>query len=714
MPKRGQVPRSDSESPESVSMPNKRFKTHHHDTLEECRTKSLLNPEKRYVHSPSHDGTNEHVTCPHEPGVELKEICIEEVLEQDSRPTFVIDLLDKVADSKTVTPVLINSSLKEFDILLDAVIGTEYDGTDGSSELSPHEEFRKWTTSVSKFDDSGDIFPLSYLYADMLWTGSTVRKRWRIISGNGCYQTSRLASTDLSSWPPSTLNFGQPPPDRLRQAARDINFDTTSRISGFAFPPKHNSKHGGVLESNSSPKPALSRAQSFLKSNQSPISPLSYHSDSSMSTLPAVQVGAPDWMVKTPKGTLSAYVNLCRSIDWGSSSLGPMESWGAEFRQLSNLMMAYAFPAALLWGDDYTLFYNESYAHCAAGSKHPALLGTPYKEAFPGSWDRVVDLFDECRRTGKSALMEDQMLPIERHGFLEETFFTWAVAAIYGKNEEFMGLWSAPFETTKKVIGERRLRLLRKLGEATALARTVGDFWKSVLLELEDEHYDVPLALLYAVVDEHDDSDSSSFSSNGALPIPQKFCALEGNLGIPEGHPAAPERLDLRHGSNGFVAFFREAVQTLEPTLLSIDNGTLPESLIDGIRWRGFEEPCRDVVILPVRPTTSDNVLAFLVLGINPRRAYDDDYRTFIHMLNRQLATSMASVILFQDDQKTAAIERQKLSMQLAMQTERMQRMTEFAPVGMFYIDPDGKILQANDRWFEITQHPRDGLYNMS
>jgi hypothetical protein len=35
-------------------------------------------------------------------------------------------------------------------------------------------------------------------------------------------------------------------------------------------------------------------------------------------------------------------------------------------------------------------------------------------------------MFNECRRTGKSVAVTDQMLPIVRHGFMEETFYTWS------------------------------------------------------------------------------------------------------------------------------------------------------------------------------------------------------------------------------------------------------------------------------------------------
>lgn len=34
--------------------------------------------------------------------------------------------------------------------------------------------------------------------------------------------------------------------------------------------------------------------------------------------------------------------------------------------------------------------------------------------------------------------------------------------------------------------------------------------------------------------------------------------------------------------------------------------------------------------------------------------------------------------------------------------------------MGMFSIDPKGLLLEANDRWFEMTGHSRDEAYEMS
>jgi GAF domain-containing protein len=73
-----------------------------------------------------------------------------------------------------------------------------------------------------------------------------------------------------------------------------------------------------------------------------------------------------------------------------------------------------------------------------------------------------------------------------------------------------------------------------------------------------------------------------------------------------------------------------------------------------------------------------------MVVGVNPRRQFDDDYQSFIQLLDRQLATSLASVTLLEDEVRrgltaaeAAAIERSRLSEELAVQKSRLQRIAE-------------------------------------
>ena len=308
---------------------------------------------------------------------------------------------------------------------------------------------------------------------------------------------------------------------------------------------------------------------------------------------------------------------------------------------------------------------------------------------------------------------------MKRNGFLEETYFSWSIIPMVGDDGSVMGLYNPAFEKTRRKIAERRMLTLREVGERTATARDVKSFWGQVLGALTENEFDTPFVLLYSVSDDSD-SDSSSIYSSSLFGT--KRCYLEGSLGVPANHPCAPDELDLKTGMEGFGPVFREVMKTDKPVTLGIGSGDLPQEMMDGLQWRGFGDPCRDVIICPIHPTTGEAILGFLVMGVNPRRPYDDDYNLFIQLLSRQLATSLASVVLFEEEirrgqkaARLAAEDRFNLSEQLAARTQeakdsesRFTRMAEYSPAGLFIADHEGRITYCNDTWYEISRVPRD------
>jgi hypothetical protein len=204
----------------------------------------------------------------------------------------------------------------------------------------------------------------------------------------------------------------------------------------------------------------------------------------------------------------------------------------------------------------------------------------------------------------------------------------------------------------------------------------------------------------------------NSIHSGSLSQAPQ--CVLEGTLGVPDGHRAAVSPLDLKTSDEGFAPYLRDSMKMDRPILLTTEEGSLPSDLIEGLEWRGFGDACRAAVVCPIHPTTGDNILGFLVMGINPRRPYDDDYSLFIQLLSRQLATSMASVVLFEEEirrgqraARLAALDRQELSKQLDLRTQeavesetKFTRMAEFVPVGMFIANNEGQVTYSNDTWW--------------
>lgn len=658
----------------------------------------------------------------------LDALAVREVLDADSRPTFVIDLDPDEpfrAVSTSISPVYCNAALRTHERLLDAVLGngadhepadglTQPDAPESVSNPLPHnhEAFKQWATGVTTHDDSKDVFPLSFTYKELLWTGSTVRKRWRLISGN-CLWHADGPPLDLASGAPLEVATGG---SLAAQSKRSRGI--VPEEDGSAARASEINKDDTLSKMNSASSPLFYPRISTVGSMKTGNSSHSHSHNRSLNIALLPERAAIDWTLPQPEGQISDHLQYVRSVDWGSTSLGAMDQWTGEFRQIANLVMMNPHPSAMFCGNKLTVIYNEAYAIEVAGNKHPSLMGADFADFFPEIWDYCGPMFEESGRTGISVRKDNDYLPIYRNGMLEETYYSWTYVPIYTSDRDLLGFYNGPVQTTSMVLNQRRMRTVNKIGELTGHAKTMKQFWKLVLEALDDNPRDVPFALLYSV-GEDDDGEFSSAASEASISL--KSCHFEGALGVPEGHIAVPQQLDLRRSLEGFVPSFREAMRTREPTLLRVKDGTLPEALLEGIKWRGFGDPCKEAIIFPVRPTNADNVLAFFVLGVNPRRPYDVEYKEFATMFNRQLATSLASTILFEEETErirdaveAAVLEKERLTQQLDLQAGRLRRMTELSPLGMFLITPEGVLREVNDRFFEMTGLPRSSQFEMS
>lgn len=584
-------------------------------------------------------------------------------LDHDPRPAFVIDLERTSNDDKDPFEILFsNDALKSDDALFKSITPATSDDPERSARRYGH--FRRWILkSGSRTGSQTSITE----YAGVFWTTYVISDRYQVVAGNECrHHASTATSTSQRSSHSRTSSNNKDLPT-LKLVSRRRSYDPkpppTFEDTKIAFP------------------------------DQQP---------ATVST---------DWTAPEPSGTLTPHETFARNTDWASTPLGPMSSWSAEFRSLVNLVMRNPHPCTLFWGEELTMLYNDAYRIEVAGNKHPGLMGSGFFGPFAELWEGIKALFEECARTGKSIRKENDRLLIERYGYLEETFFSWSWVPMYGNQGKVLGFYNAPFETTYQTVSSRRMETLQRLGEEVAAAKSVSSFWKGVIAGLQTNPYDIVFATVYTIGEtEGSDTASASSSSN----IFTKRGILEGAIGVPEGHEAANPKIDFQ-SRDGMIPHLRDAILANAPIVLRDAEGTLPEVLLDGIKFGGFQIPSKEVLIIPICSTNGENTLAVLTIGLNPRRQYDHDYQTFIAMLNRQVTTSLASVLLAEEEAKrnrtaaeVAALQQERLTEELALQTSRLRRMTELSPLGMFLISPDGVLLEANDRYYEMTNNTKE------
>ena len=209
------------------------------------------------------------------------------------------------------------------------------------------------------------------------------------------------------------------------------------------------------------------------------------------------------------------------------------------------------------------------------------------------------------------------------------------------------------------------LRLISSSLLSTVSTPDMPSYWCEVLKGFESNERDIPLAVVYSL---HDDMHSEA---------PKSIIHLEATLGVCEGHPLALKRADIMQDSETILPLLKKTITANGPTVFQQSDGSLPESLIQDVTWRGFGEPSNALAVLPL--TAGEEILGFLLIGLNPRRAYDEDYAGFVELLNRQLSTSLTSAALMEQAKRKQA----ELSKDLAEGESRFKALTELNAAGL-------------------------------
>lgn len=303
-----------------------------------------------------------------------------------------------------------------------------------------------------------------------------------------------------------------------------------------------------------------------------------------------------------------------------------------------------------------------------------------------------------------------EYVAFKRYGFREETYFSWKFIPVVGEDGFAVGTYLTVTEFTHEVITDRRMGTIRGVGQELAKANNLEEVWKGLLRGLEQNDKDVPLALLYSV--------SKTTST---------VCVLEGTIGLPPDPELVPELLNLQTDPHVLAEVFRNCGAIEGPLLLHAEDGNLPSFLLRNVSWRGFGIPCTTFAAYPMRLRPTGTIMAFMLIGLNPRRPYNDDYQHFLNMMTSEITTShVSTMLLTQETEKrqTAAqqadIERAELSDQLLALTAEYERseakFSRFADrinVGFAIVDLEGRVLYANEVWRRMFCVPRGNMEPM-
>ena len=160
-----------------------------------------------------------------------------------------------------------------------------------------------------------------------------------------------------------------------------------------------------------------------------------------------------------------------RAYDWGSTPLGPIESWSKELLTIVNLTLGSPAPARTMWGPDFILIYNDAYRPIP-GPRHPAALGKAAKSVYPESWHVVGPLLETAFATGETFFYEKLLVPLPTEKGIEDFYLNYSFNPIFEEGK-IAGLFGPLHDVTGEVMATRRLR--ESEARATRILQSIGD-----------------------------------------------------------------------------------------------------------------------------------------------------------------------------------------------------------------------------------------------
>jgi signal transduction histidine kinase len=325
---------------------------------------------------------------------------------------------------------------------------------------------------------------------------------------------------------------------------------------------------------------------------------------------------------------------LMRAKDWSATPLGPVASWPQSLRTAVGMMLASPPASFIFWGRELSMLYNDA-GLPILGGKHPEDLGQSIKIALKEAWSVLGPLVESVLDTGTAVYLEDLLIPLARFGFVQDGYYTFSYLPIRDEAGGVGGIFVIVMETTGQVVGARRLALIRELSIRSALCQSVASVLRAVDDVLGQAPSEVPFALLYEVRGER--------------------AHLVVSAGIARGLAASPVEIPVQDGGTWPLA---EVVRSRR------------DLLVEGLARFGVlpggpsGEPATRALLLPLAAEGEGQATFVLVVGLNPRIPLDGEARSFLQLLARQIATSIAGTRALEEKTQRAAqlaeLDRQK------------------------------------------------------
>ena len=319
-----------------------------------------------------------------------------------------------------------------------------------------------------------------------------------------------------------------------------------------------------------------------------------------------------------------------RALDWAATPMGPPDGWPVSLKTVVRMMLDSRYAMWLAWGPEMIFFCNDAYLP-TLGIKRAWALGARSERVWAEVWDAAYSRIRHVQTTGEATWDEGLLLFLERSGFSEETYHTFSYSPVYDDTLRVDGMLCVVTEVTDRVVGERRLRVLRDLAARTVGAGDTHDCARRVCGVVSDAPLDLPFAAVYL----------NEPGGQVAGQVARRIC-----FSLPDGSASFPERLDLLDPPDGWP------LQDLAAGGAARDLPDLP-ALGLSLTLPGWPEALRRAVLLPLRGAGKD-LAGVLVLGVSPRRPLDEEYRDFLNLVAGQVSAALADASTYEAERRRA------------------------------------------------------------
>jgi len=148
---------------------------------------------------------------------------------------------------------------------------------------------------------------------------------------------------------------------------------------------------------------------------------------------------------------------LTRAYDWSATPLGKPANWPQSLRTAVRILLNTNHPMFIWWGPQLTQFYNDAYRQTMGPERHPSALGQAGRDCWAEIWHIIGPQIEQVMTGGGATWHENQLVPVTRHGRLDQVYWTYGYSPI-DEGDGIGGVLVVCRDVTKDYLAAAALR----------------------------------------------------------------------------------------------------------------------------------------------------------------------------------------------------------------------------------------------------------------